>query len=678
MARKTNPFADTLQETMAHYVLWRDDNDIRLLRKNGWNNVTDAYFGKLPDDWPYLSKVTDPRIRTSLMEKNSRLLNAKLRGRLVPREGGDVLKARLNNALLDFQWDSANYAGTMLSKWSTMDLNTRLYGSTFALVYWRHCEEGEKVVFDGNEFLVLDIRDCGIDPTSTGIKDAKWFQHRRWAKVEDLEYESDTGDEEPYPGLKLLKQRMSERSQDRRDNEYVSRIKSLKGLEDRVGEDKSFPVVELVTEYRKDRWITFAPKYKVILRDIENPYDHGKIPIVQLRYYPLSDDPLGESEVEPVLGLWRAIQATVCGFLDEMNIKMRPPIKILEGAVRMETIIFGPEAQWIVDRPDAVTEYQSNGETIRYFQTTYSALTAAFNTAMGDASQGVGSVDPFNPDKTATEIKYTAKQQNARDQNNQMYLAEAIQDMMLMWLSNNKQFLFVDPSKKEYILRIVGSDNFNYFLRSGLDEMEVPTESMEQIGEIIQLQEGNVSDQDILDMIESAKVPKHPIIENPTEKNPEKLKYRPKMTVNDMGDGAEISLVPEDVDGFYDYVADVRSMSSGADAMLSESRQKAVELLTTNPTVLTLLQQEGVRPAIKEALVAVLEDGGLRDAERFFTQLEQSPIAGGVAGGNGPTQPMAIEGVPGQAPPQAQAGFNPAMAGPAQIPQSGGIQPGIQ
>jgi len=119
-------FQSVFSEVNSHYVMWKEDNDTRRTRKNGWNDITDAYWGKLPADWPYISKVVDPRIRTSLIEKNARLLNSKLRGRLVPREGGDVLKARLNNGILDFQWDAANDGGTMLSKWGTMDMDTRL------------------------------------------------------------------------------------------------------------------------------------------------------------------------------------------------------------------------------------------------------------------------------------------------------------------------------------------------------------------------------------------------------------------------------------------------------------------------------------------------------------------------------------------------------------------------
>lgn len=640
---KATDIIDTpINEVMFHYNLWREDNDTRRTRKNGWNDITDAWWGKLPEDWPYDSRVVDPVIRTSIIEKDARLLNAKLRGRLVPREGGDMLSARINNALLDFQWDNANHGGTMLTKWKSMSQDTRLYASAFAYVCWKHEEEEGKVLFDGNEFLPLDVRDSGIDPNCNHVRDAKWFQLREWAKVDDLEK-----DAKLYPGLSDLKSRLSQQGSggDRRDNAFENRILSLKSLQDRVGEDRVFPTVEIVTEYRKDRWITFAPKYKVVLRDIENPYDHHRIPIVQLRYYKLTGDPRGESEVEPVLPLWRSIQATLNGYLDTMNIHMKPPLKIIDGQVRIETIVFGAEAQWLMDRQDSVMEYQGSPQPMQLFQTTYAALKQAFNNAMGDISQGISNIDLTQQDKTATEVKASEKQQNSRDQDNQNALAEAIQDMMSMWLSNNKQFLLVDPEKQEYILRIIGSDLFAYFKKAGLDGMELTQEAMQEIGDIVSMQGGNMSDDDLNQLMEAGKTPKYPVITNPKNKNPEKVEAYPKMRMNETGDGAEISIVPEDLSGNYDYIADVKSMATGASEQLKQGLESAL-LSIQNPQILQMLMAEGIQPTVKDLLVARIEQDGLNDAERFFpTAQPQLPQP----------QPPVIPGNPmGQPQPQMQ------------------------
>jgi hypothetical protein len=656
----------TLKEVTAHYQAWTDDNNQRLTRKYGWNDITDSYYGKLPDDWPFTSKTTDPRIRTSLLEKNARLTNGKLRGRLVPRESGDIVKARINNAKLDYDWDHAQDGGSMQVKISICDMDTRLYQSKFALTKYKVVYDDEgKITFEGNEMTPLDIRDCGMDFSASHIKDAKWFQHRSWEFIEDLENETDINGKPLFKNLGAIKADIASKKTDtgqvssERKNDYTSHVKELQGLEDRIGTDEAFPVIEVVTEYRNDTWITFSPDHGQIIRQIDNPYRHGKIPVAQLRYYALQDDPLGESEVESVIPLWRAIQATLCGYMDEVILKMRPPLKIIEGAVRLETIVYAPEAQWLMNRPDAVSEMQSNGEAVRFFQTTYSALVSAFNTAMGMMSQGTSAVDPNNPQKTATEIKAVTAQQNVRDEKNQTDLAEFIKDIMMFWLSNNKQFMFSDPKKKEYLIRIIGQENFSYFKQAGLDEMVLPPESAQMIADIVE-QNPETSPEELDQMTEAGKLPKYPVVTNPDEKDPSKISLKPKMEINDTGDIADIYATPEDLDGNYDYIADVRSMASGADQELMQGRQNMINTLITgaaSANVIQLLAGEGYRPKVKELLGQSFEDLGMKDADRFFEKLP-------------PPQPINV--IPGQ---EGQIGQPPTGLPPQGTPQMGGVQP---
>jgi len=651
-----------LVEVDSHYQDWKEDNETRRTRDNGWNDVTDAYYGKLPDDWPYNSQVVDPRLSTTLIEKNARLLNSRLKGRLVPREGGDAVKARINNSVLDFQWDNANFGGSMLSKWSMTDMDTRLYSSKFALVPWKVIKDSEgKTIFEGNEFIPKDIRDCGIDPNCQNIKDAKWFQLREWALVEDLEKANKNKEGiEVYPGLAKLKEAIAN-SSDRRDVEYESRIKSLKGIQDRMGDDDSFPVVEIVTEYRPDRWITFAPKHNIILRDIKNPYKHGKIPFIQLKYYPLGDDPLGESEVERVLSLWRAIQSVINAHLDGMNVRMFPPLKIIEGQARIETLVYGPGAPWIMNNPNAVTEMQFGSNSLNEFQTNYSALVSAFNQAMGDLSQGVSTVAPTETDKTATEIKQVARQQNIRDEKNQIDLGEAIADCMKMWLVNNQQFLFSDPDKSDYILRILGKDDFQYFQELGMDQMELTDEAMQEIKQIVEAQEGQIDDGMLQDLIEAGKTPMYPVIENPHVKDPSKYKVKPKLTVSEKGDYGELSVVPEDIEGVYDYVPDVKSMSVGADVEYTAGLQKLFETLM-QPQIGQMLMAEGVKINVQDLLVTLFNQYGSKDSERFFSTIEQPALPA-----QGAVDPSQIPGGPGAIAPPA-SGLPEQMGQPAGVP----------
>lgn len=619
-------------EVRSHYSMWTQDNQQRMRRKNGWNDVTDAYWGRLPDNWPYISHTIVPILRTSLIEKNARLLNAKLQGKLIPREGGDTISSIINNAILDYQWDSANHNGSMLTKFEISDMDTRLYGSKYAYVYWRY-EEDEKgdVVFDGNEMMPLDIRDCGIDPIASGIKDAKWFQLRTWEQIEDLEKQTING-KPMFKNLDKLKTSIMSKANKKSATrpEYTPRVKQLETLTDRMGQDMAFPVAKIVTEFRTDKWITFSPDFDLILRDIPNPYNHHKIPIAQLRYYPIQDEPNGESEVEAVLPLWLAIQATVCAFMDEMILKIRPPLKVIENAARVETIQYGPEAQWLVDRQDAIEEMASTGSTLQYFQTSYQVLTNAFNLAMGDLSENTQQFDPFSQGKkTATEIKVSNQQQNSRDQKNQNDLIEFIKDIMMMWLENNKQFLFSDPNEVEHILRIVGVGQFAKLKQMGLDDYVLVDGAEDTIADVVAQMGGNVTDNQLEQMYNAASMPKYPVILNPKEKDPSKIKMKPKMVVN--GNIADISVQPADLDGTYDYIPDVKSMSMGAAQNRLQAQQQIIQM-ALNPAVTMMLYYEGWRMKVKDVLEDSFQSSGYSDAESIFEQLPQGggmPFTGG-------------------------------------------------
>lgn len=676
------PYSDkesVLVEVQDHYQQWNDDNEQRRTREGGWDDVTESYWGKLPEDWPFISRTNDPRIRTSLIEKNARLTKNRLRGKVLPREGGDILKARINNALIEYQWDTANHGGTMQQKISDCDMSARLYGSKFSYVWWRTSYKGDKLVFDGNEMTPISKDDCGMDKNCDHVRSAKWFQHRIWMLLQDIE-----ANKEMYPGYEELKRQIDINknkrtvNQQRRDSKYSNKVREIVGIEDKMGQDSAFPVVEIVVEYRNDKWITFSPAYNTLLSISDNPYEHGRIPVSQLRYYPVEGDNLGESEVEAVLSLWRAIQAIICSYMDEVILKMRPPLKVVEGAARIETIVYQPEAMWLVDNPNAITEMQSNGEAVRYFQATYPVLVSAFNTAMGDLSQGVSNLDGTQAEKSATEVRQLSKQQNTRDQKNQQELSEFIKDIVSMWIANNKQFLFRNPDKKEHILRIIGDENFSYFQRSGLDEMIIPDGAEQELAGIIQTmtEDGQgVSDAELQAMIDAVKIPKYPVIENPEERDDSKLKVKSKMRVNELGDAAELSLVPEDLDGSYDYIPDMKSMEASANDQLMFARNTAFQTLV-NPNVIALLAQQGYQPLIKDVLVTNFEDMGINDANKYFEQIQQTQQPGQP----GAVPPEGAAGMPGAGPNITAFGVEklPQANSPAAVAQQMARPSGVQ
>lgn len=650
------------KEVKQHHDIGFQETDNRAVGKNRIGTISfneaDELFRSYIDEnnWPYDALLFDPRIFTFIFEKTSRLISNKPKGKLIPREGSDSLGARINNELLSYEWDAANQGGTMLSKWSLMDINTRKYGSSFAVCKWRYEVDGDgKTVFDGPEMQVLNNRDVAHDLSATSIENCNWFQARQYVTVQELQRVNDQSRSKPiYKNLDRLKYAVrAEQEQsgggDSRSVNWLSRNRAIAGLElDPVGKDDTFKTIEIVTEYRRDRWITFAPKHGVILRDIPNPYKNNEIPVVMLRYYAIDDDLYGLSEIEPIKGLQKAINAILCQYVDEINQKLYSPIAIGPG-VRQHTLEWGKGARWIMNNP--LTDFrlvESRSNAAQYFNNTYSVLVAAMMNALGESSLGVSNVQPYQKDKTATEVKALQLQRNSRDQYNQIFLAEAIKRQYMLWHSMNQVLLFADPATLYYPIRVSGGDVLKYFEDMGYGSYDVtPEKAMEAAGQnqkALDFMQKLQADPDAAAFLEQNpdieaqitsgaisedyKAPKYPIKFN---QNGEESVVT-KMMPHEGGKSAQLFIEPADVKGTYDFVVDVESMTAAYDEERKQARQAAVSLIVTNPQVSQMLAMEQWKPKFKELFVTWLEDLGFSDSERFFEKVQagaggQDPMA---------------------------------------------------
>lgn len=680
-----------LRECKFHHDKGFEETDHRATGKNrigaiSFNEADELFRSWLDENnWPYDALLFDPRVFTFIFEKTSRLIANKPRGKLVPREGSDILSSKVNNQLLDYQWDMATLGGTMISKWAMMDMNTRKYGSSFALCKWRY-EAGPKdtVLFDGPEMQVLNNRDIAHDLSATSIENCNWFQVRQYVTFQDLKHVNDLREKPIYKNLDQLKNAISVEKDnnqqsgdggDTRSVNWQSRNRAIAGLDpDPVGKDPAFKTIELVTEYRRDRWITFAPKHGVIIRDIPNPYGNNEIPITMLRYYAIDDDLYGLSEIEPVKGLQKAINALLCQYVDEINQKLYSPIAIGPG-VRQHTLEWGKGARWMMNNPMSdfrLVESRSNAA--QYFNNTYSVLVAAMMNALGESSLGISNVQPYQKDKTATEVKALQLQRNSRDNFNQIFLAEAIKRQLMLWHSMNQALLFSDPNKTHHIIRIVGPDAVRYFQEQGLGETTTNPEQITKIGEqaINQIATGGEAPApEELEIASSAESYRYPINIGTKEK-PDNIS---KLRVEENGRSALLAIEPKDVRGSYDFIVDVESMAVDADAQRQDARQAAVTLLATNPNVLMLLSSEQFKPKFKELFVTWLEDLGFTEADRYFEKAEAQPA--GQPGASAPNGVAPGQGVP---PTGIPGGTNPNIGGEtkAQTPftNAGGINLG--
>lgn len=642
---------DLFTEVNYHYTMAKEDLNVRRIDFD----KKDILFRSHIDEaaWPYNSTIFDPRVFTALYEKTARTFANKPKGRVVPREGGDVLKAKIVNELLSFQWDENERVDSqpMLAKWALMDLNARKYGASFGIIKWHYeCKktaDGKTVFYDGPQFVPLPNRDCLANPSYATVKN--WFQHREYLTLNELAMVNDAARTKPvYMNLDILRSSIREESTsvggDSRESDYNVKNKSIKGLQDYLGRDEYFKTIEVITEYREDRWITFAPRHGVILRDIPNPYSHGQIPVVQLKYYPIDDDLYGLSEIEPIEKLQKAVNALLCQYVDAVNMSLYSPLKVRAtgGAVQMHTLEFGPGKLWLMQDPSTdVITHDSSPTGVTEFTSTYRFLVSAMQEGLGEASQGISSLNPGASGTTATEIRDTAASRSARDNFNQIFLEEALKKQMNFWHIMNQQFLFSDAQELTRIINIVGKDAIKYFKNAGLDAMGIDEESeMELISE----------DYDDVDMnLEDFQKPLFPV--NTAEG------MVPKMEMSDDGSMAKLYLEKSDLSGMYDYIPDIDSMRLPDKAQEISALKEAIAL-SLDPTTQQLLAQEQTKLKIQDLLEDYYERLGVHDASKYFEKLEVQPMqddtinpeqpgAGGPEGqlgGMGDVQPQGMEG----------------------------------
>lgn len=647
MTKKTNQSLtkqrELLRQVKHHYNVGFDITNQRDTGKKAIGRISFKEADELfrswinENNWPYDALLFDPRVFTFIFEKTARLISKKPKGVVTPREGSDLLKARLNNELLSYQWDMATRGGTMIEKWAQMDMNTRKYGAAFALCPWRYetSPDGKKVLFDGPDMQVLNNRNCAPDPTATAIEDCNWFQVRQFVTLQDLKNINDAsrGKKPVYKNIDKLEQAVGSDDTinaggDSR-TQFTSRDRQIAGLdEDPYGQDPVYKTIELITEYRKDRWITFAYKHGIIIRDIPNPYKNNQIPITMLRYYSVDDDLYGLSEIEPVKGIQKAINALLCQYIDEINQNLYAPVAIGPG-VKQHTLEWGKGARWMMNNPSSDFRIvKTNSNAAQYFNSTYSMLVAAMMNALGESSLGVSNMQPYQTDKTATEVKELTQQRNARDQFNQIFLSEAIKRQYKLWHSMNQALLFSDQESQTFIFRIVGKDTMRFMQERGLDEKELPDETVktmykhqEMLGEKIGV-EGDAS---------QYMIPKYGVNIG-SEKEP---KIVSKLQVDPDGRGGSIYLEPDDIIGQYDFYIDVESMSVNNDEQRKKAQETAVTMLTSNPNVSALLASENYKPKFKELFVTWLEDLGIQGADRYFEEIpsEKANLQDGEAKG---------------------------------------------
>ena len=148
----------------------------------------------------------------------------------------------------------------------------------------------------------------------------------------------------------------------------------------------------------------------------------------------------------------------------------------------------------------------------------------------------------------------------------------------------------------------------------------------------------------------------------------------PKFSYEKLGQMGKLIVEPEDLEGNFDFIADVESMALNSGKDEQAGRDQAMKTILTSPNALQLLQQENVKPKFKQLLIAWLIDNGFKDAEQYFESADQG---GGDSLSKEQEMIQKTSAPPPQKPPATAINYKDLPPeGQTQLAQQAGIQIG--
>jgi len=452
-------------------------------RMNLQEELYRTYIDK--NNYPHSARVFDPRTFRIIETITPRMVANEPTGSFYPTESGDMTTSHILNALMKYDWRRAE----MFPKLVMYVKSMLIFGTAFGRTYWdfrekektrmvaktiggrmvwtpKNTEQIKVTEFDGPNFEPLNIYDCYPDPNSTSLANMRWFIYRTFKTVKELEYENETRGYEHYKNLDKLKQAVEDKSKEnnsagRKDNlQFREHRRVMLSTQEFIGEDKSNPDVVVLRRFTPDGWCFYAPEYDIIIREEENPYFHGEMPIIYGVDYPYPGELYGMGEIEPVDRIQRAINAVLNQRLDNVQLTLNTMWKVKKDSnTDMHTLVSAPGNIITTGDMNAVEAVQVPDVTGPTFVQTMNYLTSAMQNGSGITDYTVG-IDGSNSvaNKTATGTRLIQQEANAQFK----LKIQLFNHMVIQRIANLWKDLRIQYTTEEQKVRIIGRDLVNY------------------------------------------------------------------------------------------------------------------------------------------------------------------------------------------------------------------------
>ncbi len=452
--------------------------------------------------YPHNAMVFDPRIFRVIETITPRMVANEPTGSFYPVEEGDVKTNQILNALIKYDWRRA----VMFPKLVNFVKSLLLFGTSFGRTYWDFREQDKtrmepkkindkmvwtptstetttRTVYDGPNFETLNIYDCFPDPNATNLDNMRWFMYRQFKTLKELKDENDARGSEYWKNLDKLEDAVEAKAkEDNRKKGYVpedinyrEHRRVMLSTQELHGEDKSNPEFVILIRYTNERWLFAVPEYGIVIRDVENPYFHGALPIIYGVDYPYPGELYGMGEIEPVDRIQRAINAVLNQRLDNVQLVLRNMWKVKKNSgVDMHTLVSAPGNIITTDDMEAIETVQVPDVTGPTFVQTMDYLTSAMQNGSGitDYTTGIQQ-GPSVANKTATGIRLVQQEANSQFK----LKIQLFNHMVIERIANQWKDLRIQYTTEQQKLRILGRNEVK-FLKEKTDLATTDMEGM--------------------------------------------------------------------------------------------------------------------------------------------------------------------------------------------------------
>jgi hypothetical protein len=450
-------------------------------RMNNQEEMYRSYIDK--NNYPHGAMVFDPRTFRVIETIAPRLVANEPTGSFYPNEEGDITVTHILNALHKYDWRRAEMFPKMVNFVKSM----LIFGTAFGRNYWDFRERdrvrmvpkniGGRMVwtpenketitvteFDGPNFEVLNIYDCFPDPNATNLESMRWFIYRTFKTVDELLLEDDTRGTGYYKNLDKLKQMVQDKKEKKNNTagsqpdhmQFREHRRIMLSTQELHGQDDSNPEVVVLRRFNRDGWCDYIPEYDLVIREVDNPYFHGDIPITYGVDYPYPGELYGMGEIEPIERIQRAINGVLNQRLDNVQLTLNTMWKVKKNSgVDIHTLVSAPGNVITTSDMGAVEPIAVPDVTGGTFVQTMNYLTSALQNASGVTDYTIGMGGNVNvANKTATGTRLIQQEANAQFK----LKIQLFSHMVIQRIANQWKDLRIQYTTEEQKLRIIGED----------------------------------------------------------------------------------------------------------------------------------------------------------------------------------------------------------------------------